>query len=96
MDEFRARRVRRVSERQGSKVHDTAEMDLINQNLCNKEYERKCKPCKNGFCYCFSSDSGDGGGGRTSAIRSNPRHPRHTELIPVRFISYIHIHDGLH
>lgn len=36
-----------------------ADAHLINQNLCNKAQERKGKPCKNGFCYCFTSDSGD-------------------------------------
>ncbi|KAM7346002.1 uncharacterized protein ACRADG_012043 isoform 2-T2 [Cochliomyia hominivorax] len=74
MNEFRARRIRRTSlsyHRHESGVVDgigsnknrqeTTERELINQNLCNKEQERKCKPCQNGFCYCFTSDSGDGG-----------------------------------
>ena len=75
INEFRARRIRRVSTQSREapienaphkellKAHkqlpDPAEMDLINQNRSNKEQERKCKPCKNGFCYCFTSDSGD-------------------------------------
>ncbi|XP_053966268.1 uncharacterized protein LOC128868324 [Anastrepha ludens] len=41
---------------------DPADEDLINQNRSNKEQERKCKPCRDGFCYCFTSDSGEGGG----------------------------------
>lgn len=73
MNEFRARRIRRTSLSQHRQdigkdggisiknCQENAELELINQNLCNKEQERKCKPCKNGFCYCFTSDSGDGG-----------------------------------
>uniref|UniRef100_A0A0A1XNB3 Ribosomal RNA large subunit methyltransferase N n=1 Tax=Zeugodacus cucurbitae TaxID=28588 RepID=A0A0A1XNB3_ZEUCU len=41
---------------------DPADADLISQNRSNKEHERKCKPCRDGFCYCFTSDSGEGGG----------------------------------
>ncbi|XP_026840892.1 anillin [Drosophila persimilis] len=74
INEFRARRIRRVStqsrdcdnnhnmpsEDQPVRVRGTsADADLINQNRCNKAQERKGKPCKNGFCYCFTSDSGD-------------------------------------
>ncbi|KQS63051.1 uncharacterized protein Dere_GG20008, isoform B [Drosophila erecta] len=76
IDEFRARRIRRVStqsrdcesnnnhinmSRQLPRVRRTTDADLINQNRCNKEQERKGKPCQNGFCYCFTSDSGDCG-----------------------------------
>ncbi|XP_034479735.1 uncharacterized protein LOC117785674 [Drosophila innubila] len=81
INEFRARRIRRVSthsrdremattaeEQKASTtapvaatvpVSVAADAHLINQNRCNKEQERKGKPCKNGFCYCFTSDSGD-------------------------------------
>ncbi|XP_002092660.2 uncharacterized protein LOC6531873 isoform X1 [Drosophila yakuba] len=76
IDEFRARRIRRVStqsrdcetnnnhtnmSRQLPRVRRTTDAELINQNRCNKEQERKGKPCQNGFCYCFTSDSGDCG-----------------------------------
>ncbi|XP_017040672.1 uncharacterized protein LOC108087678 [Drosophila ficusphila] len=81
IDEFRARRIRRVSTqsrdcennnnnnnnnntnmpRQQPRTRRTTDADLINQNRCNKEQERKGKPCQNGFCYCFTSDSGDCG-----------------------------------
>ncbi|XP_037805989.1 uncharacterized protein LOC119600043 [Lucilia sericata] len=96
MNEFRARRIRRTSlsqhrqdpEKSGSKSskhQEATELDLINQNLCNKEQERKCKPCQNGFCYCFTSDSGDGGGnlGDSHTTRGtqsrNPRRNRRSE-----------------
>lgn len=75
INEFRARRIRRVSTHSRDREMVTAGEDqqaaptapvtvaadahLINQNRCNKEQERKGKPCKNGFCYCFTSDSGD-------------------------------------
>ncbi|KAH8272947.1 hypothetical protein KR018_012255, partial [Drosophila ironensis] len=79
IDEFRARRVRRISgqsrdcdnnqnmrhrEEQEQPRHkprqqEERDAELINQNRCNKEQERKGKPCQNGFCYCFTSDSGD-------------------------------------
>ncbi|XP_017108088.2 uncharacterized protein [Drosophila bipectinata] len=75
IDEFRARRVRRgsvqsrdcennnnmdrASEEQQPRSRRAMDADLINQNRCNKEQERKGKPCKDGFCYCFTSDSGD-------------------------------------
>ncbi|XP_030239729.1 uncharacterized protein LOC108654371 isoform X2 [Drosophila navojoa] len=75
INEFRARRIRRVStqsrdremsaaggeDQKGVPVAtaNTTDAHLINQNLCNKAQERKGKPCKNGFCYCFTSDSGD-------------------------------------
>lgn len=75
INEFRARRIRRVStqsrdrdmaaaggeDQKGATVAsaNTTDAHLINQNLCNKAQERKGKPCKNGFCYCFTSDSGD-------------------------------------
>ncbi|EDV36674.1 uncharacterized protein Dana_GF11828, isoform A [Drosophila ananassae] len=76
IDEFRARRVRRVSgqsrdcennnnnmtrarEEQLPRSRRATDADLINQNRSNKEQERKGKPCKDGFCYCFTSDSGD-------------------------------------
>ncbi|XP_017838698.1 uncharacterized protein LOC108596962 [Drosophila busckii] len=69
INEFRARRIRRVSthsrERdmteqvQSAAQPAAADAHLINQNRCNKAQERKGKPCKNGFCYCFTSDSGD-------------------------------------
>ncbi|XP_061389433.1 uncharacterized protein LOC133324613 [Musca vetustissima] len=74
MNEFRARRIRRISSHSrpegenrsnGQKGHNTTDKDLINQNLSNKQQERKCKPCKDGFCYCFTSDSGDGSVGET-------------------------------
>lgn len=80
MDEFRARRRRKstvIQNRQEvehckNKKHfvDATEQDLINQNLCNKLQERKCKPCRNGFCYCFTSDSGDGGGNFGGSVPS--------------------------
>lgn len=69
MKEFRARRIRRsylnqqrqnmIRDTYGKNVKEANEIDFINQNLRNKEQERKCKPCRNGFCYCFTSDSGD-------------------------------------
>jgi len=80
INEFRARRIRRVSTHSRDRemattaeeqkattapvsvtvpVSVAADAHLINQNRCNKEQERKGKPCKNGFCYCFTSDSGD-------------------------------------
>ncbi|EDW60034.2 uncharacterized protein [Drosophila virilis] len=67
INEFRARRIRRVStQSRGEEPIDAtaaapiaADTHLINQNLCNKAQERRGKPCKNGFCYCFTSDSGD-------------------------------------
>ena len=82
IDEFRARRIRRVStqsrevpehkEQQHKKhISDPAELDLINQNRSNKEQERKCKPCENGFCYCFTSDSGDGAEGYCRSSHGN-------------------------
>ncbi|KAH8373609.1 hypothetical protein KR200_003425, partial [Drosophila serrata] len=73
IDEFRARRTRRVSthsrdcdnnlprNNRETRTRRTMDADLINQNRCNKEQERKGKPCQNGFCYCFTSDSGDCG-----------------------------------
>ncbi|XP_034111706.2 uncharacterized protein LOC117572739 [Drosophila albomicans] len=72
LNEFRTRRIRRVSthsrdaagggeERQTAASVVAADAHLINQNLCNKAQERRGKPCKNGFCYCFTSDSGDCG-----------------------------------
>ncbi|KAH8416083.1 hypothetical protein KR222_007718, partial [Zaprionus bogoriensis] len=84
INEFRARRIRRVSARSdrdmpeelktaaagggvgaagdvGATPADEADAHLINQNLCNKAQERRGKPCQNGFCYCFTSDSGDCG-----------------------------------
>ncbi|XP_017073023.1 uncharacterized protein LOC108109137 [Drosophila eugracilis] len=87
IDEFRARRIRRVSTqsrdcetnnnnnnmpRQMPRIRRTTDADLINQNRCNKEQERKGKPCKNGFCYCFTSDSGDCG----SAVAPRDQHVR--------------------
>ncbi|XP_073812167.1 uncharacterized protein isoform X2 [Musca autumnalis] len=77
MNEFRARRVRRTSthSRQegekrcnNDKDVNSSDRDLINQNLSNKQQERKCKPCKDGFCYCFTSDSGDGGAGVSETV----------------------------
>ncbi|XP_030370584.1 uncharacterized protein LOC115621155 isoform X2 [Scaptodrosophila lebanonensis] len=72
INEFRARRIRRVSTQsrdqampapsekcEHAPVSTSADADLIQQNRCNKAQERKSKPCKNGFCYCFNSDSGD-------------------------------------
>ncbi|KAL7736556.1 hypothetical protein ACLKA6_015200 [Drosophila palustris] len=76
INEFRARRIRRVSTHSRDREMTTAgeeqaaptvsvavaadaDAHLINQNRCNKAQERKGKPCKNGFCYCFTSDSGD-------------------------------------
>ncbi|XP_023298971.2 uncharacterized protein LOC111681432 [Lucilia cuprina] len=96
MNEFRARRIRRTSlshhrqdsEKSGvksTKPQEASELDLINQNLCNKEQERKCKPCQNGFCYCFTSDSGDGGGNLCDSYTTrgnqsrNPRRNRRSE-----------------
>ncbi|XP_016998753.2 uncharacterized protein [Drosophila takahashii] len=72
IDEFRARRIRRVSTQSRDcennnnmprqpRIRRSTDADLINQNRCNKEQERKGKPCQNGFCYCFTSDSGDCG-----------------------------------
>lgn len=101
MNEFRARRIRRTSlshhrqdiEKNGDtskNCQETAELELINQNLCNKEQERKCKPCQNGFCYCFTSDSGDGGVnlGNCNPIRNthtrNSRRNRRSECNQVR------------
>ncbi|XP_017488709.1 PREDICTED: uncharacterized protein LOC108376957 [Rhagoletis zephyria] len=61
---------------------DPADADLISQNRSNKEQERKCKPCRNGFCYCFTSDSGEGGGvcaaagTRAEHVRQLRRHRR--------------------
>lgn len=57
---------------------DPVEADLINQNISNKEHERKCKPCRDGFCYCFTSDSGEGGGMCNAATASTRAgHVRH-------------------
>ncbi|KAH8372058.1 hypothetical protein KR093_009876, partial [Drosophila rubida] len=73
INEFRTRRIRRVSTHSRDREMQTAtagreqrqaaapDTHLINQNLCNKAQERRGKPCKNGFCYCFTSDSGDCG-----------------------------------
>ncbi|XP_002040127.2 uncharacterized protein LOC6615756 [Drosophila sechellia] len=87
IDEFRARRIRRVStqsrdcetnnnhvnmSRPLPRLRRTTDADLINQNRCNKEQERKGKPCQNGFCYCFTSDSGDCG----STAPSRDQHVR--------------------
>lgn len=30
---------------------------IVIQNLCNRKHEKLNKPCQNGFCYCFTSDS---------------------------------------
>ncbi|TMW50617.1 hypothetical protein DOY81_004306 [Sarcophaga bullata] len=93
MDEFRARRRRKSTVSQNrqevedckNKTYfvDATEQDLINQNLCNKLQERKCKPCRNGFCYCFTSDSGDGGanfGGCARVVTArNQRHSKRVE-----------------
>ncbi|XP_017123405.1 uncharacterized protein LOC108143472 [Drosophila elegans] len=97
IDEFRARRIRRVSTqsrdcetnhnnnnnmpRQMPRIRRTMDADLINQNRCNKEQERKGKPCQNGFCYCFTSDSGDCGSAappRDQHVRL-PRRSRRSE-----------------
>lgn len=101
MNEFRARRISRISsslnrqesEKGGANCHDTTELDLINQNLCNKEQERKCKPCKDGFCYCFTSDSGDGGnlsvcGASRGIHMRHSRRNRRTECNQVCSTSY--------
>ncbi|KAH8299829.1 hypothetical protein KR044_006463 [Drosophila immigrans] len=75
INEFRTRRTRRVSTHSRDRDREAggggeerqaapsvaADAHLINQNLCNKAQERRGKPCKNGFCYCFTSDSGDCG-----------------------------------
>ncbi|EDW85603.1 uncharacterized protein Dwil_GK23171 [Drosophila willistoni] len=91
INEFRARRIRRVSthSRDCENVHTpgpmvvpdpqiaaSADADLINQNRCNKAQERKGKPCKNGFCYCFTSDSGDCGS-IIVPTRTRDSHVRH-------------------
>lgn len=106
MNEFRARRIRRTSLSQhrheteksdtksGKNCQETSELDLINQNLCNKEQERKCKPCQNGFCYCFTSDSGDGGAnlGGCHASRGlqtrNSRRNRRSDCTQVCIVLY--------
>uniref|UniRef100_A0A1A9WQI6 PH domain-containing protein n=1 Tax=Glossina brevipalpis TaxID=37001 RepID=A0A1A9WQI6_9MUSC len=89
MDEFRARRINRISSqcrhtREGKEKFlgelDYGDLDLINENLTNKEQERKCKPCKDGFCYCFTSDSGDGGGRGTCQALRLPRRNRRQDL----------------
>ena len=93
MDEFRARRRRKSTVSQNRQVEDcknkkyfvdVTEQDLINQNLCNKLQERKCKPCRNGFCYCFTSDSGDGGGNFGGCVPSRvvvARNQRHSKRV---------------
>ncbi|KAH8290691.1 hypothetical protein KR054_005014, partial [Drosophila jambulina] len=93
IDEFRARRTRRVSthsrecdgnlprSNRETRTRRTMDADLINQNRCNKEQERKGKPCQNGFCYCFTSDSGDCGStapARDQHVRL-PRRSRRSE-----------------
>lgn len=42
-----------------SHSHCRCEEESIMQNMCNKRNERLSKPCKDGFCYCFTSDSED-------------------------------------
>lgn len=60
INEFRARKVRRSSQSQSqSQSNQNTDDDLINQNKSNKHSERISKPCKDGFCYCFTSDSDD-------------------------------------
>ncbi|XP_041448748.1 nucleolar protein dao-5 isoform X2 [Drosophila obscura] len=104
INEFRARRIRRVStqsrdcdnnhnmpgEDQPERVRGTAaDADLINQNRCNKAQERKGKPCKNGFCYCFTSDSGDCASTaptRESHVRQ-PRRSRRSESTKAASVS---------
>lgn len=81
MDEFRARRLRRMSNHRSiigrdevDAVPTTADdARLIDQNRTNKEQERKCKPCKDGFCYCFTSDSGEGGQGAATCAAAHIR-----------------------
>ncbi|XP_033254662.1 uncharacterized protein LOC117194125 [Drosophila miranda] len=103
INEFRARRIRRVStqsrdcdnnhnmpgEDQPVRVRGTsADADLINQNRCNKAQERKGNTCKNGFCYCFTSDSGDCASTaptRESHVRQ-PRRSRRSESTKVRVL----------
>ncbi|KAL9916409.1 uncharacterized protein ACN2A1_002690 [Glossina fuscipes fuscipes] len=89
MDEFRARRINRISSqcrhtREGKEklLGDNLDedLDLINENLTNKEQERKCKPCKDGFCYCFTSDSGEGGGRGTCQALRQPRRNRRSDI----------------
>ncbi|XP_055839136.1 uncharacterized protein LOC129907094 isoform X2 [Episyrphus balteatus] len=58
INEFRARKVHRSSQSQ-SQSNPNTDDDLINQNKSNKHSERISKPCKDGFCYCFTSDSDD-------------------------------------
>ncbi|XP_055918963.1 uncharacterized protein LOC129951002 [Eupeodes corollae] len=58
INEFRARKVHRSSQSQSQSNQNTDD-DLINQNKSNKHSERISKPCKDGFCYCFTSDSDD-------------------------------------
>lgn len=84
MDEFRARRLRRMSTHRCIGGRDTvdaipASIDdahLIDQNRTNKEQERKCKPCKDGFCYCFTSDSGEGGEGPATCAMFQQQHSK--------------------
>lgn len=97
INEFRARRIRRVSARSDRDMPQTvageepppkaktttttttapsADAHLINQNLCNKAQERRGKPCKNGFCYCFTSDSGDCASTRDWHVRQHKRSRR--------------------
>uniref|UniRef100_A0A1B0GBQ3 Uncharacterized protein n=1 Tax=Glossina morsitans morsitans TaxID=37546 RepID=A0A1B0GBQ3_GLOMM len=89
MDEFRARRINRISSqcrhtREGKekllRENLDEDLDLINENLTNKEQERKCKPCKDGFCYCFTSDSGEGGGRGTCQALRQPRRNRRPDI----------------
>jgi len=99
INEFRARRIRRVSTHSRDREMATAgeeqaaptvaaDAHLINQNRCNKAQERMGKPCKNGFCYCFTSDSGDCGSTappRDWHVRQQKR-SRRSESSKVRYI----------
>ncbi|BFG06263.1 uncharacterized protein DMAD_04805 [Drosophila madeirensis] len=107
INEFRARRIRRVSTHsrdcdnnhnnnnmpgEEQPVRTAADADLINQNRCNKAQERKGKPCKNGFCYCFTSDSGDCASTaptRESHVRQ-PRRSRRSEGSKAASVSRSH------
>lgn len=65
INEFKARRARRSLPQNKNQdqvdksmaANASEDIDIIIQNRSNKQNEKLYKPCKNGFCYCFTSDS---------------------------------------
>lgn len=80
INEFRARKAHRSSQ-----SNQNTDDDLINQNKSNKQNERISKPCKDGFCYCFTSDSDDFRLHKSDEKKRSRRSDTTEEQVSVRF-----------